>query len=79
MSLRLFVIYLDYRLYSSILFKIKVCGLQEKVNTIFDIACQVKKCLFQLPVRKFTKEHNNSISFLKSEVPKALHILLSSL
>jgi len=29
MSLRLFVIYLDYRLYSSILFKMEVCGLQE--------------------------------------------------
>jgi hypothetical protein len=31
LSLRLFVIYLDYRLYSSILFKMEVCGLQEEV------------------------------------------------
>jgi len=52
---------------------------QEKVNTIFDIACQVRKCLLQLPVRKYTKEHNNSVSSLESKLTNALHILLSSL
>jgi hypothetical protein len=45
MSLRLFVIYLDYRLYSSILFKMEVCGLQEEVDAKCYNVCGIKSLL----------------------------------
>jgi hypothetical protein len=42
--------------------------LQEELNTIFDIACQVKKYPLHLSMREYTKEHNNSVSPCVSKV-----------
>jgi hypothetical protein len=53
--------------------------LQEELNTIFDIACQVKKYPLHLSMREYTKEHNNSVSPLENEFPDTVHILFSCL